>query len=74
MINYLRMYIKRCQICQLHRNEKPQPRQLKNRINANYKANSRLSMDVKVIPRSYKGHIFITVIINEVTNFILLGG
>ena len=32
---------------------------------------TRLNMDTKVMPRSYKGHEFILVVINEVTNFML---
>ena len=36
-------------------NKKP-PRQLQTRINLNYRPLSRLSMDLKVMPRSDKGH------------------
>ena len=32
---------------------------------------SRLSMDLKVIPRSYKGHKYILCIIEEVTNYLI---
>ena len=32
---------------------------------------SRLSMDLKVMPRSHKGHIYILGIIDEVTNFLI---
>ena len=32
---------------------------------------SRLSMDLKVMPRSHKGHKFILCIINEVTNYLI---
>ena len=32
---------------------------------------TRLSMDLKVIPRSYKGHRFILVVIDGVTNFMV---
>ena len=32
---------------------------------------SRLSMDLKVIPRSHKGHKYILCVINEVTNFLI---
>ena len=32
---------------------------------------TRLSIDLKAMPRSYKGNNFISVVINEVTNFIV---
>ena len=71
LIHYLRSYIKGCHLCQLACNEKPPPRQLQTRINPNYVPLSRLSMDLKVMPRSHKGHKFILCIINEVTNYMI---
>ena len=68
---YLRSYIKGCHICQLSRNEKPPSRHLQTRINPNYIPMSRLSMDLKVMPRSHKGHKYILCIIEEVTNFLI---
>ena len=68
-IHYLRSHIKGCHICQLSRNEKPPTRHLQTRINLNYVPMSRLSMDLKVMPRSHKGHRYILCIIDEVTNF-----
>ena len=41
----------------------------KTRINPNYIPMSRLSMDLKVMPRSHKGHKYMLCIIDEVTNF-----
>ena len=38
LIHHLKAYIKGYHICQLYRNEKPQPRQLQHRINPSYKA------------------------------------
>ena len=70
-IHYLRSYIKGCHICQLSRNEKLPPRHLQTRINQNYVPMSRLSMDLKVMPRSHKGHRYILCIIDEVTNFLI---
>ena len=67
LIHYLR-YIKGCHICQLSCNEKPPSRHLQTRINPNYVPMSRLSMDLKVMPRSQKGHRYILCIIDEVTN------
>ena len=55
LIHYLTSYIKGCHICQLTTNEKPPSRQLQTRINLNYIPLSRLSMDLKVMPRSSKG-------------------
>ena len=56
LIHYLKSYIKGCHICQLTRNENPPSRQLQTRINLNYRPLSRLSMDLKVMPKSSKGH------------------
>ena len=69
--HYLRSYIKGCHLCQLGCNEKPPPRQLQARINPNYVPLSGLSMDLKVIPRSHKGHKYILCIITEVTNYLI---
>ena len=71
LIHYLRSYIKGCHICQLACNEKPPARQLQTRINPNYIPLSRLSMDLKAMPRFYKGHKFILCIIDEVTNYLI---
>ena len=67
LIFYLRPYIKGCYTCQLAHNEKLPMRQLQTRINPNYIPLSRLSMDLKVMPWSHKGHKFILCIIDEVT-------
>ena len=66
LIHYLRSYVKGSHICQLACNKKPPARQLQTRINPNYIPLSRLSMDLKVIPRSHKGHTFILCITEEV--------
>ena len=71
LIHYLRSYIKGCHICQLSHNEKLPMRHLQTRINSNYIPMSRLSMDLKVIPRSHKGHKCILCIIDEVTNVLI---
>ena len=63
-------YIKGC-ICQLACNEKPPTRQLQTRFNLNYTPLYRLSMDLKVMPRSYEGHKYILCVIDEVTNYLL---
>ena len=67
LILYLRSYIKGCHICQLSRNDEPPLRQLQTRINLNYRPLSRLCMDLKVMPRLYKGHKYILCVIDEVT-------
>ena len=54
------------------RNEKSLTRQLQTRINLNYRPLSRLSLDLKVMPRSGKGHKFILCIIDEVTNYLIM--
>ena len=66
LIHYLRSYIKGYHLCQLSCNEKPPSRHLQTRINLNYVHMSRLSMDLKVMPRSHKGHRYIPCIIDEV--------
>ena len=63
--------MKGCLICQLTKNVKPPSRQLQTRINLNYRPLSRLSMDIKVMPKSNKGHKFILCIIDEVTNYLI---
>ena len=71
LIHYLRSYIKGCHLCQLACNEKLPPMQLLARINPNYVPLSRLSMDLKVMPRSHKGHKYILCIMDEVTNYLI---
>ena len=71
LIHYLKSYIKGCNICQLSRNEKLPTRHLQTKINTNYVPMSRLSMDLKVMPRSHKGLRYILYIIDEVTNFLV---
>ena len=71
LMHYFRSYIKGCHICQLSRNEKLPSRHLQTRINPNYTPMSRLSMDLKVMPRSHKGHKYILCIIDELTNFLI---
>ena len=71
LIHYLRSYIKGCHICQLNRNEKPPSRQMQTRKNLNYRPLSRLSMDLKVMPKLSKGHKFILCIIDKVTNYLI---
>ena len=41
------------------------------RIHLNYRPLSRLSMDLKVMPRSNKGHKYILCIIDEVMNYLI---
>ena len=71
LIHYLQSYIKGCHTCQLTRKDKSPTRQLQAGMNLNYRPLSRLNMDLKVIPKSYKGHKFILCIIDEVTNYLV---
>ena len=71
LIHYLHSYIKGCHICQLSCNKKPPARHLQTRISLNYRPLSKLSMDLKVMPRSHKGHKYILCIIDEVTNYLI---
>ena len=70
-IHYPRSYIKGCHICWLAHNEKPPVRQLQTRINPNYIPLSGLSMDLKLMSISHKGHKFILCIIDEVTYYLI---
>ena len=71
LMHYLRSFLSACHICQLFRNDKQPSRQLETRINLNYQPMSRLSMDLKVMPRSQEGYQFILCIIDEVTNYLI---
>ena len=70
-MQYLRSFIKRCHTCQLVRAEKLPMRQLQPRIYLKYRPLSRLSMDLKAMPRSQKGHKFRLCVIDEVTNYLI---
>ena len=69
--HYLRSFIKGCHIFQLTRKDKPTSRQLQTRIYLNYIPLSRLSMNLKVMPRLQKRHKFILCMIDEVTNYLI---
>ena len=71
LMHYLRSFLNTCNICQLFRNDKPPSRQFEARINLNYRPMSRLSMDLKVMPRSQKGHLYILCMIYEMTNYLI---
>ena len=59
LIHCLRSYIKGCHLSQLSCNDKPPSRHIQTRINPNYVSMSRLSIDLKDMPRSHKGHKYI---------------
>ena len=71
LMHYLRSFIKGCNVCQLSRSDKPPTRQLEPQIYLNYRPLSKLSMDLKVMPRSQKGHKFILCIIDEKMNYLI---
>ena len=71
LMHYLHSYIKGCHICQLSKKDKIPNRQFQKRINLNYRPLSRLSMDLKVMPKSYRGHKFILCVIDEMTNYLI---
>ena len=72
LIHYLRSYIKGCHICLLSRNDQPPVRQLQQKINLNCRPLSTLSMDLKVMPKSHEGHMFILCVIDKVTNYVII--
>ena len=69
--HYLRSFMKGCNICQLVRKYKPPMREFQTRIYWYYRPLSRLSMVLKVMPRSQKGHLFILCVTDEVMNYII---
>ena len=71
LMHYLRSFIKGCCTCQLVKAEKLPVRQLQPIIYLNYRPLLKLSMDLKVMHRSQKGHKFILCIIDEVTNYLI---
>ena len=71
LMHCLCSYIKGCHICQLSKKEKTPTRQFQARINWNYRPLSRLSMDLKVMPKSHKGQGFILCVIDEMTNYLI---
>ena len=46
-------------------------RHFQKRINLSYRPLSRLSIDLKVMPKSHRGHKFILCVIDEVTNYLI---
>ena len=52
--------------------KKPPSRQLQRRINLNYRPMSKLSMDLKVMPRPQKGHCYILCIKDALTNYLVI--
>ena len=71
LMHYLPSSIKGCHIYQLSKKDKIPNRQFQTRISLNYRPLSRLSMDLKVMLKSYRGHTFILCVIDEVTNYLM---
>ena len=71
LMHYLRSFIKGCHVCQLSRSNKLPTRQLQPRIYLKYRPMSKLCMDLKMMPRSQKGHKLILCIIEEMMNYLI---
>ena len=71
IIHCLHLYIKGCHICQVSCNKRLPTRKIQMRINLNNRPLSRSNMDLKVIPRSNKGHKYILCIIDEIMNYLI---
>ena len=71
LMHYLRSCIKGCHIFQLSNKDKIPNRHFQRQINLNYRPLSRLSMDLKVMSKSYRGHTFILCVIDERTNYLM---
>ena len=72
LMHYLHSYIKGCHICQLSKKDNTPTRKFQTRINLNYRPLSRLSMDLKVMPKSNRGHKYILCVIDEMTNYLIM--
>ena len=59
LMHYLRSYIKGCHICQLSNKDKIPNRHFQYLFKTLYIPLSRLNIDLKVMPKSYRGHKFI---------------
>ena len=64
------VYITRCQICKLHKKGPSFNRPFQKRINFHMPAMTKISMDIQQMPPS-RGYSFISVILREVTNFMV---
>ena len=71
LMHYMHSYIRGCHICQASKKDKIPTRHFQKRINLNYRPLSRLSIDLKVMPKSHGGHNFILCVIDEVTNYLI---
>ena len=71
LMHYLHLFIKGCHICQLAKKDTPPTRQLQTKMYLNYRPLLRLSIDLTVMPKSYKGHRFILCVTDEVTNYMI---
>ena len=71
LMHYLHSYIKGCHICQLSKKDKIPTRQFQTRINLNNRPLSRLSTDLKVMPKSHKALKFILCVIDQMTNYLI---
>ena len=71
LMHYLHSYISGCHICQLSKKDKIPTRHFQKRINFNYRPLSRLSTDLKVMPKLHRGDKFILCFIDEVTYYLI---
>ena len=63
-------YVTGCHLCQLYKKGKVPNRPFQKRINLNTPAMTKMSMDIKYMPRN-KGYRFILVLMCEITNWIV---
>ena len=72
LMHYLCSYIKVAIYANFQRKIKSLIGNFRKRINLNYRSLSRLSVDLKVMPKSYRGHKFILCVIDEMTNYLII--
>lgn len=71
LAHHIRAYITGCHVCQMFKVNKKFDRPFQKRVNINTPALTKLSMDIKHMPRSKSGYKFILVLLCEVSNFIV---
>ena len=71
LAHYIRMYIASCHRCQMIKQGKSKQRYREGRIFLNYRPMSKVSMDIKYMPKAGNGMKFILVIIDDNLNYMV---
>ena len=71
LAHYIRMYIASCHKCQMTKQGKAKQRYREGRIFLNYRPMSKVSMDIKYMPKATNGMKFILVIVDDNLNYMI---